>query len=66
MVAILEAGDLYIEPDTTRAFHTVKGAMRAIPAWATRIASYPGVYYVDEINDRWLTIKTYRIEDWYY
>ena len=61
-VSILEIGNFHNAPDVTRAFFTDSGAIKAIPAWFKRIDNARGIYYEDEVNERWLTIKTYRVE----
>jgi len=61
-VSILEIGNFYEAPDSTRVFYTEEGAINAIPVWFKRKDSFSDSYYEDETNERWLTIKTYRVE----
>ncbi len=61
-VSVLEIGNFNDSPDTTRIFYTEMGAVNQIPYGFKKIDNAMGIYYEDEIDERWLTIKTYRVE----
>ncbi len=61
-VSVLEIGNFHDPPDITRVFHTELRAIENVPAWFKRIVNASGIYYEDKANERWLTIKTYRVE----
>ena len=65
-VAIMEIGDLYCPPDITRVFLTKEKVIENVPTGFDYVDTVlcTGRYYENESDDRgrWLTIKTYDVE----
>jgi len=65
-VAILETGEFHEAPDNTTVFSTQEKALKSIPIGFVKQDTYLDgekyVYYVDELNESWLTIKLYEVK----
>ena len=59
-VSILEVGHLYCSSDLTKVFLNEQDAIDAVPDGFREIER---LYYRHRIAERWLTIKTYHVEE---
>ena len=64
-VAVFEIGNFYSVADITKMFSSKEHAIENIPGGFKRIdvLATNGLYYEDSINEKWLTIKAYEVEE---
>lgn len=63
-IAMFEIGNYHDSPDITRVFSSVEKAIENIPHGFKEIQDFPFYhYYENEINEKWLSIKEYKIEE---
>lgn len=62
-VAIFESGNYWDVSDIVRVFSSTEKAIENIPPEFKEIESFSKYYYEDKVNEKWLVIKEYKVEE---